>query len=271
METSYESWLADVVRRGYVVETCQVEPFTYVKMKYVVNGIGEFIGHGFAKKSPDDYWSPSSGVDIARIRAVGHIVGQLLERRGDIWLDSANKAHKRAKKAESDLMVAEKKIADMMDIIKEAVDNARGKVESHHVIPSNCVNWDEDMPKPKRFVTTGGSELILLSAPNEALTQKLLNLAGRFGDSAKGTSNTSVRLFLNPCYDKQEVLDWLRGQIHRESLSMRIKAKAAEFESKPTEAQAKMDEAECTSKQEKPEQVSWLTGTDKWTFIGNMS
>lgn len=203
METSYESWLADVVRRGYVVETCQVEPFTYVKMKYIVNGVGEFIGHGFAKKSPDDYWSPSSGVDIARIRAVSHIVGQLLERRGDMWLDSAGKAKERADKAKADLDVANKKIADMMDAMRDAVNDAKAEE-------------DDGAPKPRSRVVVMNrpDEVVMFATINRKAADQIVRIASRFG-SARVAENGHVWLYLNPCYDKREVIEWVIGKIDK--------------------------------------------------------
>lgn len=287
MSDRYTQLLSEVNRNSHVVETVQLAPFTYVKMKCKLED-NEYIGIGFAKKSPDDDWCKNHGIDVAKAKAIGHIMFQIMQAESIGSLCRAVEQSNIVEQAMNDLEAANQKIADMMDVVKEAVNEAGKKVEVHHVGPSSFLDGDEGVPKPESSVAIGHSELVNLSAPNEALAQKLLNLAGRFGDSSKGTGNTSVRLFLNPCYDKREVLDWLRRQMRKESLSMEIQADAAEFESKLDKAQAKMDEADAASGRERrmdkddlrrvfqpvpkeSERDQWFTGTDRWTFIGSVS
>lgn len=205
MSDRYTQLLSEVNRNSHVVETVQLEPFTYVKMKCKLNDLGEneYIGIGFAKKSPDDYWCESHGVDVARAKAVGHIMFQIMQAESIGSLCRAVEQSNIVEQAMNDLEAANQKIADMMDAMRDAVNDAKAEE-------------DDGAPKPRSRVVVMNrpDEVVMFATINRKAADQIVRIASRFG-SARVAENGHVWLYLNPCYDKREVIEWVIGKIDK--------------------------------------------------------
>jgi hypothetical protein len=202
MGDRYTQLLSEVNRNSHVVETVQLAPFTYMKVKCRL-GDDEYIGIGFAKKSPDDTWCENHGADVARAKAIGHILVQIVDADHEHWLDYATEQYHKAEDARRKLEVAEKKIADMMDAMREAVNDAKAEE-------------DDGAPKPRSRVVVMNrpDEVVMFATINRKAADQIVRIASRFG-SARVAENGHVWLYLNPCYDKREVIEWVIGKIDK--------------------------------------------------------
>lgn len=70
----------DVESEATVIHSAQLRPFTFCRLVFAHDDLGDYSGVGFSKVCRPDEWDAERGRELARQKAVAHIVKQILDK-----------------------------------------------------------------------------------------------------------------------------------------------------------------------------------------------